>query len=57
MKNFLKVGTIALLVGILAGVSGPVAAVAQTQQRVDAKKDWSVFQAGAEGQKAANRCR
>ena len=51
MKNFLKAGSIALLVGILAGVAGPVTAVAQTQQRVDAKKDWSVFQAGAEGQK------
>ncbi len=51
MKNFLKLGTIALLAGILTGVVGPGAAGAQTQQRVDAKKDWSIFQAGAEGQK------
>jgi invasion protein IalB len=51
MKKFLKLGTIALLAGILTGVAGPGAAGAQTQQRVDAKKDWSIFQAGAEGQK------
>ncbi len=51
MKYFLKAGTIALLVGILAGVVGPGVAGAQTQQRIDAKKDWSIFQAGAEGQK------
>ena len=51
MKNFLKLGTIALLAGILTGVVAPGAAVAQTQQRVKAIKDWSIFQAGAEGQK------
>ncbi len=51
MKNFLKLWTIALLAGVLTGVVGPGAAGAQTQQRVDAKKDWSIFQAGAEGQK------
>ena len=51
MKNFLKLGTIALLAGILTGVVGPGAAGAQTQQRVDAKKDWSIFQAEAEGRK------
>ncbi|MHA1528759.1 MAG: invasion associated locus B family protein [Alphaproteobacteria bacterium] len=51
MNNFLKLGTIALLVGILTGVVGPGAAWAQTQQRVKAIKDWSVFQAGAEGKK------
>ena len=51
MKYFLKAGTIALLVGILTGVVGPGVAGAQTQQRIDAKKDWSIFQAGAEGQK------
>jgi invasion protein IalB len=51
MKNFLKLGTIALLVGFLAGVAGPGAAGAQTQQRVDVKKDWSIFQAEAEGRK------
>ncbi len=51
MKNFLKAGTIALLAGVLTGVVGPGAAAAQTQQRVDAKKDWSIFQAGAEGKR------
>jgi invasion protein IalB len=51
MKNFLKLGTIALLAGILTGVVGPGAAEAQTQQRVKAIIDWSIFQAGAEGQK------
>jgi invasion protein IalB len=51
MKNFLKMGTIALLAGILTGVVGPGAAGAQTQQRVDAKQDWSIFQAGAESQR------
>ncbi len=58
MKNFLKLGTIALLAGILPGIlagilavaAGPGTAGAQTQQRVDAKQDWSIFQAGAEGQ-------
>jgi len=51
MKKFLKLGTIALLSGILTGVVGPGVAGAQTQQRIDAKKDWSIFQAVAEGQK------
>ena len=51
MTNFLKAGTIALLAGILTGVIGLGPAGAQTQQRVDAKKDWSVFQADAGGQK------
>jgi invasion protein IalB len=51
MKKFLKLGTIALLTGILTGVVGPGAAGAQTQQRVKAIKDWSIFQAGAEGRK------
>ncbi len=51
MKKFLKLGTIALLAGVLAGMAGPGTAAAQTQQRVDAKKDWSIFQAGAEAQK------
>ncbi len=51
MKTFLKLGTIALLAGILTGVVGPGAAGAQTQQRVDAKKDWSIFQAEAEGRR------
>ncbi len=51
MKNFLKLWTIALLAGILTGVVGPGAAGAQTQQRVDAKKDWSIFQAEAEGRR------
>ena len=55
MNNFLTLGTIALLAGILTGAVGPGTAGAQTQQRadvnrVDAKKDWSIFQAGAEGQ-------
>jgi invasion protein IalB len=51
MNNFLKAGTIALLAGILTGVIGLGSAQAQTQQRVDAKKDWSVFQAGDGAQK------
>ncbi len=51
MKNFLKLGTIALLAGILTGVVGPGEAGAQTRQRIDAKKDWSIFQAEAEGRK------
>ena len=51
MKNFLKLGTIALLVGVLTGVVGPGTAAAQTQQRVKAIKDWSIFQAEAEGRK------
>jgi len=51
MKKFLKAGSIALLAGILTGVVGLGAAAAQTQQRVDAKKDWSVFQATADGQR------
>ena len=51
MKNFLRLGTIALLAGILTGVVGPGTAGAQTQQRVKAIKDWSIFQAGAEGRK------
>ncbi len=51
MKNFLKLGTIALLAGILTGVIGPDTAAAQTRQRIDAKKDWSIFQAGDEGQR------
>jgi len=55
MKNFLKLGTIALLAGILtgglAGTVVPDAARAQTQQRVKAIKDWSIFQAEAEGRK------
>jgi invasion protein IalB len=51
MTKFLKLGTIALLAAVLAGAIVPGAAVAQTQARVDAKKDWSIFQAGPEGQK------
>ena len=51
MKIFLKMGTIALLAGILTGAAGLGVAQAQTQQRIDAKKDWSIFLAGAEGQK------
>ena len=51
MKNFFKAGTIALLAGILTGAIGFGTAGAQTQQRVDAKKDWSIFQAGDGAQK------
>jgi invasion protein IalB len=51
MTKFLKPGTIALLAALLAGAIVPGAAVAQTQTRVDAKKDWAIFQAGAEQQK------
>lgn len=49
MTKFLKLGTIALLAALMAGSILPGAAEAQAQARVDAKKDWSVFQAG-EGQ-------
>lgn len=38
-------------VAMLAVVFGLGVAGAQTQTRVDASKDWSVFEAGAEGQK------
>jgi invasion protein IalB len=51
MTKFLKLGTIALLAALLAGAIVPGAAEAQTQARVDAKKDWSIFQAGSAGQK------
>jgi hypothetical protein len=45
--NFFRAGMVVLLAGVLAlGAAG-----AQTQTRVDASKDWSVFQAGAEGQR------
>ena len=47
MKKFLTAGAVALVAGAL-GFGG---AGAQTQTRVDAKQDWSIFQAGAEGQK------
>jgi len=47
MMNFVKVGLVAML-AMAFGLGG---AGAQTQTRVDASKDWSVFQAGAEGQK------
>ena len=47
MNKYLKAGTAALLAAVLgAGSAG-----AQTQTRVDANKDWSVFQAGGEGKK------
>jgi len=51
MTKFLKLGTIMILAAFLAGTVVPGAAMAQTQARVDAKKDWSIFQAGSEGQK------
>ena len=47
MMKFFKAGMVALLVGTAA----IGAAAAQTQTRVDASKDWAVFEAGAEGQK------
>jgi hypothetical protein len=47
MMKFVKTGAAALLACAL----GLGAAQAQTQARVDASKDWAVFQAGAEGQK------
>jgi invasion protein IalB len=51
MTKFLKLGTIMILATFLAGAIVPGVAMAQTQARVDAKKDWSIFQAGSEGQK------
>lgn len=47
MINFFKTGAAALLACALS----LGAAQAQTQARVDASKDWSVFQAGPDGQK------
>ena len=49
--KLLKLGTIVLLAGTLAGAIGPGEAGAQTQQRIDVKKAWSIFQAEAEGRK------
>ncbi|HUS55079.1 MAG TPA: invasion associated locus B family protein [Thermohalobaculum sp.] len=55
MSKFLKLGTTALpaalLAALLLGAVVPGAAEAQTQARVDAKKDWSVFEAGSGQQK------
>lgn len=51
MTKFLKLGTIALLAALMAGTIVTGAAEAQTQARVDAKKDWSIFEAGPAGQK------
>jgi invasion protein IalB len=48
MRTFLKAGLIALVIGVLTSFG---TAEAQTQQRVDAKKDWSIFQAETQGQK------
>ena len=47
MSNFFKIGAATMLACVL----GLGAAQAQTQARVDASKDWSVFQAGANGKK------
>lgn len=47
MSNFFKLGAAA----VLACALGLGTAQAQTQARVDASKDWSVFQAGAGGKK------
>lgn len=47
MMNSFRAGIVAML----AVVFGPGDAGAQGQNRVDASKDWSVFQAGAEGQR------
>ena len=41
----------AVLGGALAWAAAPGDAMAQTQKRVDAKKDWSIFQAGTEAQR------
>ncbi len=46
MKFGLKAVSAALFGAVLAWSAGPVDAVAQSQKRVDAKKDWSIFQAG-----------
>ena len=51
MKKPWKLGTIALRAGMLGWVAGPGTAAAQTQQRIDAKQDWSIFLAEAEGRK------
>jgi invasion protein IalB len=51
MTKFLKLGTIALLAAVLAAAVVPGAAMAQAQTRVDAKKDWSIFEAGSGQQK------
>lgn len=51
MKIFSRAGAIALLAGSLIGAGIVGMAEAQTVQRVDAKKDWSVFKAGEGGQR------
>jgi len=51
MKNWFRAGATAILAGFLCVALGLGGAEAQTQTRVDAKKDWSVFQAEANGQK------
>lgn len=51
MSKIIKLGMNALLAAVLAGAVGLGAAVAQTQARVDAKKDWSIFEASSGGQK------
>lgn len=48
MKDFLKAGLVALAVCVTA-LSSP--AEAQTHTRVDAKNDWSVFEAAGDGTK------
>ncbi len=47
MKKFLRAGTAAFVAGVLS-LGG---AAAQTQTRVDAKQDWSIFQAGDQASK------
>lgn len=48
MRDFLAAGLIAAAVG-LAMIGGP--ALAQGQNRVDAKRDWAIFEASADGGK------
>lgn len=46
MKKFVNSMLTALVLSIAAGAFFTLTAVAQTQSRVDVKKDWSIFEAG-----------
>lgn len=51
MKIGLRAAAAAVLGGVLAWAALPSDVAAQTQKRVDAKKDWSIFQAGTDAQR------
>jgi len=51
MKIGVRAAAAAVLGGVLAWAAVPSDVAAQTQKRVDAKKDWSIFQAGTDAQR------